>query len=479
MSWTVLNPAPGLMRPDEYSVMLGRAHYGHALRLPHEEHALLFAPPRTGKSGLLADILTRYPGPVLSTTTRADIYRNTIRQRAAAGRVDVFNPQNIGRVSSTMSWDPISGCLDIATAIRRADAFALAVSTSGVEDGAFWAAKTSDYLRAFFYAAAFAQSKGVRYGLPTAARWALGGSSQEAEEILTDAGALDWAAQLGELRGEAQKTAATVRMYMTRALGFLFDPALAQSVTPRADDDPGLSLESFVRTPSTLYMIASGQGEQSPLAPLFAALANEIHYTAGIVGSWSPNGRLPNPMLFALDEITNVCPVPLPEWMADSGGKGIQIIPVVHGEAQLRKRWGKDGARTILDTAGTWVVLPGISDHETLASLSKICGDVAEREYGSEHHSRQPIVTEGMIRALPKKRALVKRTNLSPVVCRVRQVWESKDAKRSAGWDLRSRLRRIRASVRLRTRPPAVPVAALLPAPVIDEEATCPTTTAA
>ena len=55
-------------------------------------------------------------------------------------------------------------------------------------------------------------------------------------------------------------------------------------------------------------------------------------------------------MLFALDEISQVCPVPLPDWLADSGGKGIQIIPVVHGEAQLRKRWGKDGARTILDT---------------------------------------------------------------------------------------------------------------------------------
>ena len=64
-------------------------------------------------------------------------------------------------------------------------------------------------------------------------------------------------------------------------------------------------------------------------------------------------------MLFALDEITQVCPVPLPEWLADSGGRGIQIIPVVHGEAQLRKRWGKDGARVILDTAGTWIVAAG------------------------------------------------------------------------------------------------------------------------
>jgi len=463
MKWTVFNPAPGLMSPSDYSVTIGRAHYGHALRLPHEEHALMFAPPRTGKSGLLADMMLRYPGSVLSTTTRPDIYKNTHRARRRLGRVDVFNPQGIGRVASTMSWDPISGCLDIATAIRRADAFALAVSSGGVEDGAFWAAKTSDYLRAFFYAAAFAQSKGVRYGLPTAARWALGGSSQEAEEILTDAGALDWAAQVQELRGEAQKTAATVRMYMTRALGFLFDPALAQSVTPR-EGDPGLNLESFATQHDTLYMIASGQGESSPLAPLFAALANEIHYTAGLAGSWSSNGRLPNPMLFALDEITQVCPVPLPEWLADSGGKGIQIIPVVHGEAQLRRRWGKDGARVILDTAGTWIVLPGVSDPETLSMLSTVSGQVAIREHGADSHARHPVITEDMIRQLPRKRALVKRGNLAPVMCRVRQVWEN-PLHRQSGAD---ELPIIRPPVAI---PPVRFVGPVTDDPVTDEEA--------
>ena len=195
----------GLMYPHEYSILLGRAHYFHALRLPVEEHALIFAPPRSGKSGLLADIILRYPGPVLSTTTRADIYRNTVRARRARGQVDTFNPQGIGRVPSTMSWDPIPGCIDPATAIRRADAFALAVSSQGVEDGAFWAAKTSDYLRAFFFAAAFARTRGVRYGLTTTAKWALGGSSQEAEEILQDAGAHDWAAQVQELRGRPRR----------------------------------------------------------------------------------------------------------------------------------------------------------------------------------------------------------------------------------------------------------------------------------
>jgi len=52
---------------------------------------------------------------------------------------------------------------------------------------------------------------------------------------------------------------------MSRALAFLADPALAESVLP----SPGqsLDLEGFVREPATLYLIAESRGEKSPVAP--------------------------------------------------------------------------------------------------------------------------------------------------------------------------------------------------------------------
>ena len=50
------------------------------------------------------------------------------------------------------------------------------------------------------------------------------------------------------------------------------------------------------------------------------------------------------------DEVTQICPVPLPLWMADSAGKGIVIVAVCHGLAQLEARWDKPGARAIWDT---------------------------------------------------------------------------------------------------------------------------------
>src|SRR5215813_10137408 len=46
-----------IRRPDQHSLVIGRAHYRHCLRVPVEEHVLVMAPPRTGKTGLLAKII--------------------------------------------------------------------------------------------------------------------------------------------------------------------------------------------------------------------------------------------------------------------------------------------------------------------------------------------------------------------------------------------------------------------------------------
>ena len=55
-----------LRYPGLHSVFLGRAQYRHGLRVPVDEHVLVMAPPRTGKTGLLARLILRYPGPVVS-----------------------------------------------------------------------------------------------------------------------------------------------------------------------------------------------------------------------------------------------------------------------------------------------------------------------------------------------------------------------------------------------------------------------------
>jgi type IV secretory pathway TraG/TraD family ATPase VirD4 len=404
--------------PRQHSVFLGRAHYRHGLRVPLEEHLLVMAPPRTYKTAFLADVILRYPGPVIATTTKPDIYGLTSAVRAVFGPVQVFNPQDIGGVPSTFRWCPIEGCEDPATAIRRADAFAFSVSQKGVEDGSFWSSKASDYLRGYFHAAALAG-----YDLRAVAAWVSGIDQDVPEQILLAAGARQWAITLSELRSEAQKTTATVRMVMSRALSFMADPALAASVLPAPG--AGFDIPSFLSGRGSLYMIAEAVSGEAPVAPLFAAMASEIHYVAAQLGQASPSGRLDPPLLMGLDEVTQICPVPLPSWLSDSGGKGIQICAVVHGEAQLNSRWGDHGRQVVLDTSSVKVLLPGITDTTTLDAAAKLCGQASWKLKGQDHASRHDVATPDMIRQLPAGFALVIRGGCAPVIARLPRAWKN------------------------------------------------------
>jgi type IV secretion system protein VirD4 len=404
--------------PRQHAVFLGRAHYRHGLRVPVEEHLLVMAPPRTYKTAFLADVILRYPGPVVATTTKPDIFALTAAVRARLGGVHVFNPQDIGGVPSTFSWSPVDGCEDPATAIRRADAFAFSVSQKSVEDGSFWSSKASDYLRGYFHAAGLAG-----YDLRAVAAWVSGADPDVPEQILATAGAREWAITLSELRSEAQKTTATVRMVMSRALSFMADPDLAASVLPAPG--AGFDVPAFLRQRGTLYMIAEAVSGEAPVAPLFAAMASEVHYVAAQMGQASRSGRLDPPLLMGLDEVTQICPVPLPSWLSDSGGKGIQICAVVHGEAQLTGRWGDHGRQVVLDTSSVKVFLPGITDTSTLDAVAKLCGQASWKVRGQDHATRHDVATPDMIRQLPAGFALVIRGGCAPVIARLPRAWKN------------------------------------------------------
>ena len=262
--------------------------------------------------------------------------------------------------------------------------------------------------------------------------WALSRDPGEFLRALPGAGgeAERWGTLIrDQMTSTATKTTDTIRYMVAANLAFMLDPVLREAVTP----GPGaFSPADFVRDGGTLYLIAESRTDRpAPVAGVFAALVTEIYHQAALAAAHMPGGRLDPPMLWALDEVTQTCPLPLPSLLADAGGRGVQIMPVVHGAAQLRTRWGRDGARAILDTCGTKVFLPGLSDPETLEMASKLSGTMAARERGHEHDTRHPVMTEDMIRQLPVRRdgtgyAFILRNGLSPVIGRPPVIWHGR-----------------------------------------------------
>ena len=181
------------------------------------------APPRTGKTGLLARIILRYPGPVVSTTTKHDVFELTSGIRVPrAARSTCSTRSRIGGVPSTFRWNPVGR----AARIRRPRSAAPtgsrnAVSMTGTEDASFWSAQGVQ-----LPARPAPRRSAGRRRHAAGTRWALG-DAEPAEGILAQAGAGQWARNSPSCGSEAQKTAQTVRMVISRALAFMADPALA------------------------------------------------------------------------------------------------------------------------------------------------------------------------------------------------------------------------------------------------------------
>jgi type IV secretion system protein VirD4 len=449
-----------------YAVRLGRAQFGRRVITSMEDQTLVLAAPRTGKSGWLADRIIDHPGAVVTTTTRVDLFENTARLRGRHGELHVFNPEGIGGLPSTFRWNPLQDCEQPAIALQRAGSFTAATETKGLHDMAFWIGKASSVLASLLHAAALDGRT-----MSDVYQWAHGINDSLPEQILFahPSAAEGWLGPVREIR-KPGRTSDSIRMTVTRSLAWLADPIVAAATMPGPDE--GFDVTDFVTLRNTLYMIGSGR-EEAPIAPLFRAFAEYVHTRAAFAGSLQPHRRLDPPMLMALDEVTQICPVPLPLWMADSAGKGILIVAVCHGLAQLESRWDSAGARAVWDTAGIKVILGGVTDPGTLDRLSQLCGEIALRTKSrtraddgrrGDTVTYQPVrvLPPELLRTLPEWRALIVRGNLSPVVVRLRMAWRRHDYRRAQRFDVappRSRP----VTVAERRRPPR-------PGPDLDDD---------
>jgi type IV secretion system protein VirD4 len=209
---------------------------------------------------------------------------------------------------------------------------------------------------------------------------------------------------------------------------------------------------AFLAAQGTLYMIADPRNDVSPVAPVFSFIANEIHWTASQLAARMRGERIDPPLLMALDEVTKLCPgLPVPSLVSDSGGRGITMVIACQGLAQIEERWGKPAMRMLLDTSAQ-AYLSGVQDPDTLEMASRLCDTATYRVRGREGETTDvPAATPGMIRRIPKRRALLLRGDCAPVIAHLPMAWHD--------WAYR----RARLARRLVAQEPALPAVARQP----------------
>jgi type IV secretion system protein VirD4 len=407
-----------LVPTTSFAVYLGRAQMFKRIYARAEDQVLILAPPRTGKSGYLAWRIITHDGPVICTTTRLDLFFNTARDRAALGRIHVFNPLGFGGLRSTFRFNLIEGCEDPAVAMRRAGALAGSGEMQG--DMAFWSGMAVSLLASFMHAAALCGANmatilswNARHGDALAVK-TLTEHPMASEQLLSTL-------MPAMVRG---KTADSIRTTLAGSLAWLAIPSMAAAVEPAEGEE--FDFEAWAGSRETVYLIAEDAGQNSPVAPLFRCFTTELHYRAGYIGTMRKAGKLDPPALFALDELCQVCDIDAPAWLADSAGKGIQMIVVAHSLAQLEARYGTHGAAAIWGNCGTKVCLGGSSDPDVLDAAEQLSGTVTIKRAGDSGGQREtvPVLPANVMRMLPDTMALVVRLNRPPVVTRLPMVWD-------------------------------------------------------
>jgi type IV secretory pathway TraG/TraD family ATPase VirD4 len=391
-----------------------------------EDVTLRLGGPRTGKTGEIACRLLDAPGAVIATSTRTDLCDLTADVRSRIGPVTIFNPSGLAGLPTSIKFNPVAGCEDIALATHRASDL-LAPSTHGGfgADRDFWSGQAERVLRCLLHAAALGD-RPMRDVLSWVADPDRAG---DVRRLLRKSPVPTVEDDAAQFLGTNDRTRSSICATMMPALRWLSDPAAADV----AQGD-GFDVAAFLRARGTLYLLGT---DDATVAPLLTAFTGHIAREARALAAHQPGGRLDPPLTLVLDEAALICPIPLDRWTADMGGRNITIHIAAQSRAQLRQRWGDTGAAAILNNAATVLIFGGTRDPGDLAAYATLAGERIEEvrtqdgsgRTASISYRRVPILTPAQIAQLPAGRVVAIRRGLRPVIGTTRMAWERPDVR--------------------------------------------------
>jgi type IV secretion system protein VirD4 len=422
-------------RAEPGRLTLGR-HERSLLAAGERQSVIVVAPTQSHKTtGLAIPALLEWEGPVLATSVKTDLLRDTLAHRDSKGRVMIFDPaRTTGLPRSRIT--PLWGAGTWRGAMRVAHWLAAAgrtASAAGLQDADFWFAAAEKLLAPLLYAAAL---DGRTMG--SVVRWLDEGAERSEPEVLdilrsAEAETAERAYLATQNREERQRSSVYTTAEMI-VIAFA-DPEVAAE-TAGADYSPTSLLDGGA---NTLYLCAPLH-EQERLRPLFSMVVQEL--LAVVYEAAATTGRpLDPPLLLLLDEAANIAPIPnLDEIAATGAGQGVQLLSVFQDLAQISARYGRRSA-TILNNHRAKLIGSGISDPETLTWASRVigAGEFEQRSRTAGERGRQSttqgdtyrdLAPAAILRESLLNTALLIYGNLPPAQIRLRPWFQEAELKR-------------------------------------------------
>ncbi len=343
----------------------------------------------------------------------------------------VFNPVGLAGLASTITFDPLTGCVSPVTAAERAADMLAAGSMNGsAGDREFWESQARRVLTALLHAAALGEDLTMR----DVQRWVADPADGQLEvtSLLRKSPEKALQEDARQFLTTNDRTQSSITSTIMPALGWLMHDAAAAAATGPRTGGAGFDVAELLATRATVYLLGA---EETQTAPLVSALTGHIAREARRIAAFQPGGRLDPPLTLALDEAALICPVPLHQWTADMGGRGVTIIGAFQSRAQLLDRYGEARAEVILNNTAAVMVFGGTRSREDLTYWSTLGGDRDEPTLTTDMHGRVasrttrrvPVLAPAQIANLPAERVVAFRRGMPPVIGRVQMAYRRPD----------------------------------------------------
>ena len=159
----------------------------------------------------------------------------------------------------------------------------------------------------------------------------------------------------------------------------------SRTAAMRSTENPNFDPADFVNggtwpiRADTIYITATSDDEQRDVAPLVVGLVSQIqqavyrrHRNLVAKGLLGVSGS--GPILFALDELHNLVPLPgLPGLLSQGSSQGILVTAAVQSISLLKARW-PDTAESFFTLFGHVLIFPRVRDRATIKHVSDLLG---------------------------------------------------------------------------------------------------------
>jgi len=403
---------------------LGLSRHGRWLLADPKHAVLVLGPPQSGKTAsVFIPTIAAASGAVISTSTKPDVMRATLKARSEIGQAWLFDPtgsvRELPEGVRRLNWSPVAAASTWDGALMMAQAMTTHTRPgSGTTNESHWTERAGSLLAPLLYAANQA-------GLPIGEvlKWVHHHDLGPALEILADC---DVAIAADVIKGVQRTESRERSSIISAAIGVL--SAYKSVAIQESAAHPNFDAARFVRGTDTIYITAPEQ-HQRMCAPLVVGMLEEVRHALYERSASEPMDWAS--VVLAVDEAPNIAPMHDPlALLSQAGGQGLKVYFGIQDMAQAASVWGQLVADAFMTMFQVKVILSGIGHVPTLEDISVALGEYDRRTVSSSiglsdpqewlssdtHNEsvnyqtqRQRVLSPGEIRKMPEGQALLMR----------------------------------------------------------------------